>query len=205
MAPAGRQRAIHMEEDETMPDIPNVTPAELLKHVRLIGNAQREYDEAHVAAKSKQGVYRAAYKAAKKAGIDEAALKDAIRIHTRSDEATESLYFRNLGRYLNYMNSPLGKQFGLFDDGASTVPSGARKEHEEWEAHDQGYRAAQAGTPIDQNPHPPGSEVAQVWSMGWKKGEGVVKDVLAGNPAKPEKRRGRKAKGSDAIVAGAPA
>lgn len=188
-----------------MADIPNVTPAEFLKHVRIIGDAQREYDEAHDLAKSKHGVYRAALKAAKKSGIDEDALKDAIRIHTRSDEATESLYFRNLGRYLNYMNSPLGKQFGLFDDGAGEVPADARTKHEEWEANNQGYRAAQAGTPIDQNPWPPGSELAQVWSLGWKRGKKVVDDVLAGNPAEPVKRRGRKAKGNGEIVAGAPA
>jgi len=187
-----------------MAEIPNVTPDEFLKHVRLIGDARRDYDQAHDAAKSKKGAYRAAIKAAKKVGIDETAMLEAIRMHTVSDEATESLYFRNLGRYLTYMNSPLGAQFGLFDDQAATVSDKARMEHAEWEAHEHGYRAAQGGVPIDQCPYPVGSELAQVWSLGWNQGNKVAADFLAGNPAEPTRRRGRKAKGSE-IVAGSPA
>lgn len=185
--------------------LPNLSPSEFLKHYRLVGDAKREFDRAADEAKAKQGIYRSALKAAKKSGVNQAMLIEAMRIKTTADEAKVAMQFRDLGRYLRYLNSPFGEQFGLFDDGVAEVPGDARKEYEDWEAHEQGYRAAQAGTPIDQCPHPVGSELAQVWSLGWNKGNKVVTDFAAGNPAEPVKRRGRKAKGNSEIVAGAPA
>lgn len=188
-----------------MNEIPNLTPEAFLQHYRVIGDAKRVMDRVQDELKSARGIYRSALKAAKKQGVNQAMLIEAMRIKTIADEAEEAMHFRDLGRYLRYLNSPLGAQFGLFDDGQVEVSADARAQHDEWEANDQGYRAAQAGTPIDQNPWPPGSEIAQVWSLGWKRGKKVVDDVLAGNPAEPVKRRGRKAKGNGEIVAGAPA
>ncbi len=202
-APAAR----HPHGGKTMPETPNLTPAEFLKYVRLVGDAKREVDRLSDELSSARGVYRSVLKAAKKAGINGPMMIRAMSIHTTEDEDLVAMDFRDLGRYLRYLNNPIGTQLGLFDDGWDKVevPDDARKEHEEWEAHDHGYRAAQDGIPIDQNPNPPGSEVAQVWALGWKEGKRVVNDVLAGNPAKSEPRRGRKAKADDAIVAGAPA
>lgn len=184
---------------------PNLTPEEFLKNYRRVADAKRDMDKVADELKSARGVYRSALKAAKKIGVNQAMLIQAMQIVTVQDEAEVTMDFRDLGRYLRYLNSPIGAQFGLFDDGQVEVSADARSEHDQWEANDQGYRAAQAGTPIDQNPWPPGSEIAQMWSLGWKRGKKVVDDVLAGNPAEPVKRRGRKAKGNGEIVAGAPA
>lgn len=184
---------------------PNLTPEEFLKNYRRVADAKRDMDKVADELKSARGVYRSALKAAKKIGVNQAMLIQAMQIVTVQDEAEVTMDFRDLGRYLRYLNSPIGAQFGLFDDGQVEVSADARSEHDQWEANEQGYRAAQAGTPIDQNPWPPGSEIAQMWSLGWKRGKKVVDDVLAGNPAEPVKRRGRKAKGNGEIVAGAPA
>ncbi|MCC7348107.1 MAG: hypothetical protein IT538_11970 [Variibacter sp.] len=127
--------------------LPNLSPSEFLKHYRLVGDAKREFDRAADEAKAKQGIYRSALKAAKKSGVNQAMLIEAMRIKTTADEAEVAMQFRDLGRYLRYLNSPLGEQFGLFDDGVAEVPADARKEYEDWEAHEQGYRAAQAGVP----------------------------------------------------------
>lgn len=187
-----------------MAEIPNVTPAEFLKHYRLIGDAKREMDRITEELRSARGQYRSALKIAKKHGVNQAMLIEAMRIHTIADEAEVAMEFRDLGRYLRYLNSPLGSQFSLFDDGAADVPTDVRREHEDWEAHEQGYRAAQGGVPIEECPHPAGSELAQVWSLGHAKGSKVAADFQAGNPAEPTRRRGRKARGSE-IVAGSPA
>ena len=182
---------------------PNLTPEELLKNYRRVADAKRDMDKVADELKSARGVYRSALKAAKKIGVNQAMLIQAMQIVTVQDEAEVTMDFRDLGRYLRYLNSPIGAQFGLFDDGQVEVSADARAQHDEWEANDQGYRAAQAGTPIDQCPWPVGSALAQVWSLGWNEGNKVVADVLAGNPAKPTPKRGKKARGGDPIVAGA--
>lgn len=186
-----------------MNEIPNLTPEAFLQHYRVIGDAKRVMDRVQDELKSARGIYRSALKAAKKEGVNQTMLIEAMRIKTIADEAEEAMHFRDLGRYLRYLNSPLGAQFGLFDDAQTEVSPDARAKHDDWEAHEAGYRAAQAGTPIDQCPWPVGSALAQVWSLGWNEGNKVVADVLAGNPAKPTPKRGKKARGGDPIVAGA--
>ncbi len=188
-----------------MNEIPNLTPEAFLQHYRVIGDAKRVMDRVQDELKSARGIYRSALKAAKKQGVNQAMLIEAMRIKTIADEAEEAIHFRDLGRYLRYLNSPLGAQFGLFDDAPTEVSPDARAKHDDWEAHEAGYRAAQAGTPVEDCPFPVGSEAAQVWSLGWNEGNKVAADLLAGNPAEPVKRRGRRAKGNGEIVAGAPA
>lgn len=188
-----------------MNDIPNLTPEAFLQHYRVIGDAKRVMDRVQDELKSARGIYRSALKAAKKQGVNQAMLIEAMRIKTIADETEEAMHFRDLGRYLRYLNSPLGAQFGLFDDGQVEVSPDARAKHDDWEAHEAGYRAAQAGTPVEDCPFPVGSEAAQVWSLGHSKASKVLADVQAGNPGEPVKRRGRKSNGNADIVSGAPA
>lgn len=181
-----------------MADKPNLSPEAFLEHYRAVAGKKRELEAA-------QGAYRASLKAAKKAGVNQAQMIAAMQIKTNADEADVAMGFRDLGRYLRYLNVPLGTQFAMFDDQAADVPPEAQAKQDEWETHEAGYRAAQHGVDAADCPFPAGSEAAQVWSLGHKEGAKVVADVLAGNPAEPTKRRGRKAKGGDSIVAGAAA
>ena len=98
--------------------------------------------------KSARGIYRSALKAAKKQGVNQAILIEAMRIKTIADETEEAMHFRDLGRYLRYLNSPLA-QFNLFDDAPTEVSPDARAKHDDWEAHEAGYRAIRAGTPVE--------------------------------------------------------
>jgi ribosome modulation factor len=184
---------------------PNLTPEEFLKNYRRVADAKRDMDKVADELKSARGVYRSALKAAKKIGVNQAMLIQAMQIVTVQDEAEVTIDFRDLGRYLRYLNSPIGAQFGLFDDGQVEVSADARAQHDEWEANEAGYRAAMAGIPADQCPFPLGSEAAQVWSLGHSKASKVLADVQAGNPGEPVKRRGRKSNGNADIVSGAPA
>ena len=92
--------------------------------------AKRDMDKVADELKSARGVYRSALKAAKKIGVNQAMLIQAMQIVTVQDEAEVTMDFRDLGRYLRYLNSPIGAQFGLFDDGQVEVSADARAQHD---------------------------------------------------------------------------
>lgn len=180
-------------------DRPNVTPELVMEAGRDLGQHRRELESA-------QGAYRARVKHWKKQGVNTAALIEAMRIKREDDHDPAVLYYRDLNRYAAWINAVPGTQLGLFVDDTVPPPSDAAQQQQAtWDAEDTGYRAAQGGVPIDQCPYPVGSELAQVWSLGWNQGNKVAADFQAGNPAEPVTRRGRKVRGTNAIVAGAAA
>ena len=176
--------------------VPNLTPEEFLTHYRRVAEAKRELDRAEEEARSVRGQYRSALKQAKRSGVNQAMLVEALRIRTVADEAEVSMDMRDLGRYLRYLNAPLGAQFALFDDQAAEVPATAAEQQAAWDADDTGYRQAQAGVSADQNPWPQGSQLAQAWSVGHARGSKVLADFQAGKPAAAPAKGRRRASGN---------
>lgn len=180
-------------------DRPNVTPELVMEAGRDLGQHRRELESA-------QGAYRARVKHWKKQGVNTAALIEAMRIKREDDPDPAVLYYRDLNRYAAWINAVPGTQLGLFVDDTVPPPSDAAQQQQAtWDAEDTGYRAGQAGHERADCPYPAGSALAQQWSVGHAKGSQVLADFQAGNPAEPVTRRGRKVRGTNAIVAGAAA
>ncbi|MCC7348109.1 MAG: hypothetical protein IT538_11980 [Variibacter sp.] len=188
-----------MARKMTDDDRPNITPELVMEASRDLGGHRRDLESA-------QGAYRARVKHWKKAGINTAALIEAMRIKREDDPDAAVLYYRDLNRYAAWINAAPGTQLGLFLDDSAPQPSDAAGQQQAaWDAEDTGYRAGQAGRDLADCPYPAGSELAQQWSVGHAKGKAVLADFAAGNPAEPVTRRGRKVRGTNAIVAGAAA
>ncbi len=175
---------------------PNLTPEDFLTHYRRVAEAKRELEKIEQEVRSVRGQYRSALKQAKRGGVNQAMLVEALRIRTTADEAEVAMDLRDLGRYLRYLNAPLGEQFLLFDDQASEVPPSAAEQQAAWDADDTGYRQAQAGVSADENPWPQGSQLAQAWSVGHARGAKVLADFEAGKPAAPPAKGRRRASGN---------
>ena len=90
-----------------MNDIPNLTPKPSSRHYRVIGDAKRVMDRVQDELKSARYLPVRA-EGREKQGVNQAMLIEAMRIKTIADEAEEAMHFRDLGRYLRYLNSPLG-------------------------------------------------------------------------------------------------
>lgn len=136
-------------------------------HVNLIKAAEIEWRELRDKASQAQGVLRNRYKVAKGDGVDVDSLKLAFRIAERATGEVISEQ-RNVGRYLRIMGSPLGHQWGLFDD---TEDEGTQK----LDATAAGEQAGLNGEPADNCPFQPGTEQA----FAWRNGHQVGADKLA--------------------------
>lgn len=168
----------------------NVSREEFLRHFRACASLRGEVDEAN-------GRYRAAIKAAGEAGIDEKSLVQAIKIRKSGDEAKEAMRFRDLGRYLRYLDMPLGHQFALFEEEAPAASApddgdgdeyadapddldGERDEDEQavWDATQAGRRAGRGGERRSANPHLQGTKSYVAWDEGWLNGQASLADEM---------------------------
>lgn len=128
---------------------------------------------------SERGVYAAAKKAAKKAGVPVAAVADAFSL--KKQEAGEVVaHYRHVGRVLKMLKAPLGTQWGLFED-VETV--------DVMDADAAGYHAGKNGEPGSNNPHQAGTEEHARWVNGWnrwvaEKAPGARKAKNGGDPAR---------------------
>ncbi len=167
--------------------VANVTPGTFLEFYREVSGKKRALEEA-------QGGYRAALKRAKAAGIDQAALTQAMQM-ARQDTAQVELHYRNVNRYLSWLGSPLGTQgalFGAHDDVQPTEK--ATQEQREWDAEDAGYLAGKGGEPVDNCPHVAGSPFQVKWLEGWHKGQAVLVEQLGSDGTL---RKGRRKKANN--------
>lgn len=85
------------------------------RHLGEIEAKHGEMAEAQEALASARGAYRAALKAAKKDGCNADAITDALK-ERKKDVDERKTHWRDVGRILRLMKSPLGTQFGLFEE-----------------------------------------------------------------------------------------
>jgi hypothetical protein len=127
----------------------------VLKHISAIDNADKAFQSA-------KGKLQNAWSAAKEAGINTDALKQARKQDAKDHGATVITYV-DTGRYLKLMGSPLGTQFNLF--------SGVEKPAPERDPAVQGLEAAANGLARDDNPHTPGSADFALWDQSFLDGQ----------------------------------
>lgn len=159
----------------------NLTPETFLEHYRAVSRARMELTEA-------QAKVRNAMKRAKGAGIATAQLSAAISL-TKIDKEKRDIEFRDLARYMAWLQMPIGTQPELFA-GAEMPTQKAAAEHTEFEAEQRGYQDGKAGGAGDNAPYPLGSPLHQKWYEGWSRGQAFIANEMGGEVPK----RGRKAK-----------
>lgn len=179
-------------ETETTKPKPN-TPSqtEFLKAVRELGDIDMEIDAAAAQVARLKRSLGTELKRLKSIGFNTKMLREAMKVRRQNADEVQTDY-RDLGRYLQWMGSPVGTQFGLFDEAKTEVPS----EHREWEARETGVFAGRAGNGSDTNPFPAGSALHQQWHQGWLKGqEAIAQEAWGGG--KTEAKAGKKGAGAE--------
>lgn len=176
-----------MAEKAAAPPRDNLTPETYLEFYRQVREAKRKLTEA-------QSAHRHALKRAKAAGIDLAAMAEAIDITKRdSDEVAQ--HMRTVARYAAWMGQPIGTQGALFDATDGNMPSQkAAAEQHEWAADEAGYDAGRAGRNRDDHPYEVGTPLHAAWDRGWMKGQAFIAEQMGGEVPK----RGRKKKSGNA-------
>lgn len=172
----------------------NLPPHIFLEHYRECVRLKRDVEQA-------QGRYRSAVKRAKASGVDQAALIQAMSL-VKQDTSAVELHFRNVGRYLAWLESPIGTQgalFGVSDDQRPTEQ--AAGEHREWAASEAGYEAGKAGSDIAENPFPAGSPHASKWIEGWHSGQAYLAEQLGPDGKKAKGRKRKSGNPEDRIAA----
>jgi hypothetical protein len=141
----------------------NVGPAVVQEHYRLITKTFHAMQKA-------QGEHRAAFAAAKKAGINIDALKNFIAL-SKMDEDDRTALLKNTHAYSQWLGRPVGFQPALFGE-VEAVPEKAAAEHNEWLAEEAGFEAGKRGDAggADQSPYPAASAYQVAWQRGWERG-----------------------------------
>lgn len=130
---------------------------------RAVERAKTPYDSA-------KGKLQNAYKAAEEDGVDTDALR-AARKAQKQDRAQFAMTYRETGRFLRLIKSPLAdpEQLNLFADPEWPEPVNANL---------AGYQVGKAGGPIDENPHTPGTANFTQWRTGHELGVDDLKQAL---------------------------
>lgn len=150
------------------PDGSNVSDEIYSRYLGKIETAEAAYDRAAERAKSLKGELRSVYSAAKDDGVNIDAVKEARAKH-KLDHTTVAQDFKDVGRVLRLMKSPLATQLSLFD--APQWPP-------EVEAKLAGTMAGRNAEPVDNNPHNPGTAEFNSWRAGWDDGQGENRESL---------------------------
>lgn len=143
------------------PNGSNVSDELYRRYLDKIAVAEAAYDRAHERAKSLKGELRSVYSAAKDDGLNIDAVKEARAKH-KLDHTTVAQDFKDVGRVLRIMKSPLATQLSLFD-----TPQWSP----ETEAKMAGTLAGRNAEPVDNNPHTPGTPEFNSWRAGWDDGQ----------------------------------
>lgn len=114
--------------------------------------------------RQKNGEYRAILKAAKDDGCNVDAILEARELHAK-DHTIVVVDYRDIGRVLRLIRSPLAVQLELFADQALSSPANARL---------AGFHAGQNGESADNNAHKPGTEEHVQWRQGWGEGQASI-------------------------------
>lgn len=169
-------------------DPSNVPSTTFLEFYRTTGTALREKETA-------DGAYRAAMKAAKKAGIDTAMLTRARQIATSDDVQHELHGLYTLIRYLKYLSIPIGQQLEMeLGSDAPKVdgPSAeAVAQQALWDAEAMGWKAGRGGANRDDNPHAEGTELHVNWDTGYLAGQkSIAQDMADGATPRARGKKG---------------
>jgi hypothetical protein len=133
-----------------------------------IENADNIYEKAKDRAKSLKGELGAIYSAAKEDGCNIDAIKEARAKH-KLDHLTVAQDYDDMGRVLRLMKSPLAVQLKLFEEVERSPEANAAM---------AGELAGRRGDPVDDNPHPPGTELFVTWRANWDKGQQALQETL---------------------------
>jgi len=173
----------------------NLTADTFLYHLKLAEKNKADADEKHKTWKAADGVYRAGLKAADEDGVNQKVLLKIMK-RRKGDQDQFDLDLRDEINYANWAGCPITPEvLGTeAEDGPSEEAQEELDEHD-WDA--AGYSAGLASHSLESCPYDPGSEAAQVWSLGWKRGQ---QKLLEDGP-QPEKatkpKRGSKATAAD--------
>jgi hypothetical protein len=167
-SPKGKRRAAAGPGHNGGPNGSNVSDELYRRYLDKINTAEAAYDRAHERAKSLKGELRSIYSAAKDDGLNIDAVKEARAKH-KLDHTTVAQDFKDVGRVLRIMKSPLATQLSLFD--APQWPP-------EVEAKIAGTMAGRNAEPVDNNPHNPGTAEFNSWRAGWDDGQQENREKL---------------------------
>jgi uncharacterized protein (UPF0335 family) len=156
--------------------------AEYLATAREIIELQQDRDSAHSAVMAR-------FKAAKKAGFNTKALKDAIASREQ-DAAVVASEMSDRIEYLHYMGIKVpGFQPDLFAGGERPTADGlSEKEREDealWTAKQAGYATGRAGGGRGDNPHLQGSQHYVEWDKGYQRGQEHIAREMGPDARKP--------------------
>lgn len=143
------------------------------RHLEKIDETAKALKKAKEVYDQVKGVHQSAYKAAKSDGCDIDAIKRARKLH-ELDHGVVVTEHANTGRVLRLMNSPLGTQFGLFDDIKLPPPVNAVL---------AGAHAGKNGEDRANNPHMPGSDEFEQWDSSWLSEQTKIAERMAGDGA----------------------
>jgi hypothetical protein len=173
------------KQDDEGKNGPPKTQREIFdEHYSPIKAAQLAMEKDAETAKKSRSAYQSSLKAYKKAGGDNDAMTQALRMAKR-DPKELAIEFTNINNHLLWMNIPVGHQLGLFPDGESVgakVDAGKIDEQSGKEgsgqvgadpyeaAHQAGWTVGYSGFDSSNNPHKAGSSEHQRWTLGWQEG-----------------------------------
>lgn len=125
------------------------------------------------------------YKRAESAGLDRKTLKRA-REDSQKAENERQVDHERYVRYMGWLGVPVGTPVEPLasDETDEPEPNGAAVEavekHQSNVAFEQGVHAGKAGANAASNPHQPGSEGYQAFSLGWASGQKEAVMALGG-------------------------
>lgn len=141
-----------------------IEPELFLKRYRHIADAARDSDGA-------KALWKSEISAAKGSGINIKALKLCDKIRRMTPLEGQS-YLRYTILYLRWLGCDILDQEDLVsDEQTSDITAHVMQTHKAWEAGNQGYKAGKSGSPLDANPHRPGSEEHSRWAIEWRDGQ----------------------------------
>jgi hypothetical protein len=163
-------------------NFPTVSDAEVLDWMQKAERQKRRAAE-------EQGAYRAILKGAKNAGINLKAMI-ATGKAAKLDHDTVRIDTRDQIRYMALRRLPVTPEH-LFSGIDLDAMQNSHATNDKWDAEVSGYRAGHAGTVIDDNPHPAGSEFFVIWRDYWNQGQAARARELGPNAEQAPARRGR--------------
>jgi len=144
--------------------VPDEVYQRWMKRIEL---AQTAVDRAQKPLKSKKGELSAIYKAAKADGVNVDAVKTAFKKH-KLDHLQVAMDYRDTGRVLRLMESPLAVQMSLFGNQLPDLVNVAL----------EGKLAGELGVDVNQCPYKPGTEEFVAYHDAWGKGQAELRDTL---------------------------
>jgi ribosome modulation factor len=155
----------------------------------VLANWMREYRTQRRKCDEENGVLRNIVKRAKADGVNTKSMIAAVAA-TKQDPDQVSADTRDTIYYMSVLRIPVSEE-AVFSGWQASVTERTRAQDDEWDAQDKGYRAGQAGVPIEDCPYPPGTELHQQWSQFWNRGQAALARTLGPNETQAPTTRER--------------